>query len=436
MLKQGNRKYGAAILAAAIGFAVCVAGLPDPAGIGFVSRAQGRAGALPSVWEETAEVDGSAALEDTVREPDNLYAQSAVLMDADSGRILFEKNGQEARAMASTTKIMTCILALESAGLDDVVTASQNAASQPQVRLGVSEGRQFVLRDLLYSLMLESHNDAAVMIAEHIGGSTEGFADMMNAKAAQIGCTDTYFITPNGLDAQDGNGFHHTTAGDLAKIMKYCIKDSPKQGEFLAVTRTDSYEFSDCSGSVSYSCINHNAFLHMMEGALSGKTGFTNEAGYCYVGALERDGKTLIVALLACGWPNHKGYKWSDTRTLMSYGLEQFDYVNVWEEPVLQPVLVQGGIPDCGRLNGPSTARVEAGGEDTELALLLRHDQKVEVRASAAEELQAPVGKGEDAGKIQYLLDGEVIREYPVYTAEAVGERTFFWCMKKVFCML
>ncbi|HIZ74244.1 MAG TPA: serine hydrolase, partial [Candidatus Mediterraneibacter stercoravium] len=128
-----------------------------------------------------------------------LYARSAVLMDADSGRILFAKNGQEERAMASTTKIMTCILALEKGNLSDKVTVSDNAAAQPRVHLGMQSGQAFKLEDLLYSLMLESHNDSAVAIAEHIGGSVEGFASMMNQKAMELKCTDTYFITPNGL---------------------------------------------------------------------------------------------------------------------------------------------------------------------------------------------------------------------------------------------
>lgn len=141
-----------------------------------------------------------------------LYAQSAVLMDADSGRILLEKNGQEIRPMASTTKIMTCILALEYGKFDDVVTFSSAAASQPQVRLGAPEGEQFLLRDLLYSLMLESHNDTAVAIAERISGSADQFAALMNGKARELGCQATYFITPNGLDASDqqGNPLHNS----------------------------------------------------------------------------------------------------------------------------------------------------------------------------------------------------------------------------------
>lgn len=190
------------------------------------------------VW--TACVSHAAAQPEVKTEvkPSDLYAQSAVLMDADTGRILFAKKGQEALPMASTTKIMTCILALENGTLSDTVKISAEAARQPQVKLGAKEGQKFALEDLLYSLMLESHNDSAVAIAEHIGGSVQEFADMMNEKAEQIGCTDTYFITPNGLDAQDEQGIHHTTAEDLAKIMKYCIMDSGEKSEFLHITQT------------------------------------------------------------------------------------------------------------------------------------------------------------------------------------------------------
>lgn len=169
---------------------------------------------------------------DAGSEPEELYARSAVLMDADSGRVLFEKNGYEKLAMASTTKIMTCDTALENGNMDDITEASAYASRQPKVHLGVVKGERFYLRDLLYSLMLESHNDSAVMIAEQIGGTVEKFAEMMNKKAAELGCADTYFITPNGLDAADENGKHATTAENAAKIMSYCITKSPKKKNF------------------------------------------------------------------------------------------------------------------------------------------------------------------------------------------------------------
>ena len=241
--------------------------------------------------------------ETNIEEPDKLYALSACLMDAESGRILFAKDAEEKRANASTTKIMTLIVTLENADLDDLVTVSQYAAKQPDVQLNINTDEQYLLGDLCYSLMLESHNDSAVAIAEHVGGSVEKFAEMMNEKAKEIGCKDTYFITPNGLDSEDENGTHGTTAEDLAKILSYCIMKSPQKEEFLKITQTASYSFHNkiknsdgtiTDGSRSFSCSNHNAFLHMMEGAISGKTGFTGDAGYCYVGAVQRDGRTFV----------------------------------------------------------------------------------------------------------------------------------------------
>ena len=178
-------------------------------------------------------------------------------------------------------------------GEQAVATASAQAAAAPKVHLGVYEGEQFLLGDLLYSLMLESHNDAAVMIAETISGSIEGFAALMNEKAAVIGCTDTHFVTPNGLDASDAGGDHHTTAADLARIMRYCAFQSPCHETFLKITRTASRTIQDESGKRSFYLANHNALLSQCAEVLSGKTGFTGKAGYCYVAALKKRGKSI-----------------------------------------------------------------------------------------------------------------------------------------------
>ena len=236
------------------------------------------------IRSENGETLESAVVRSKVKtDPLNLNSHSAVLLDGDTGRILYGKNEMEVLPMASTTKIMTCILALENAGLDTEVGISDRAATMPEVKLHVREGEKYRLEDLLYSLMLESHNDTAVAIAEAVGGSVEDFADMMNRKAAELGCDDTYFLTPNGLDAEDKESgkIHSTTAADLARILRYCIVLSPAKEEFLAITRAPSYAFSDLSGIRSFSCVNHNALLTSMEGAVSGKTGFTGKAGYC-----------------------------------------------------------------------------------------------------------------------------------------------------------
>ena len=367
-----------------------------------------------------------------------LYAGAACLMDGDSGRVLFGKEEEIPLPMASTTKIMTCILALERTEdpASAVVTASANAAAQPQVHLGVKEGQRFYMQDLLYSLMLESHNDTAVMIAEAVGGSTEEFAKMMNEKAAEIGCTDTHYVTPNGLDGSDASGSHHTTAADLARVMRYCIRQSPKAAEFLNITQTPSYSFWDLDQQYIYDCANHNAFLNMMDGALSGKTGFTSQAGYCYVGALQQDDRCFIVALLACGWPDNRNYKWEDTRKLMEYGLENYFYRDVFDGKLANMVLpVENGqyeeYPAAGGAAAELTADLSE--EERHLNILLRRDEQVEISVQVPEYLQAPVIAGTEAGKIEYLLDGEVLASYPVYVRETVEEIDYFWCLQMMW---
>lgn len=362
-----------------------------------------------------------------------LYAQSAVLMDADTGRILYAKNAEEQRPMASTTKIMTLILALENANPDDIVMISDYAASMPDVQLHLRAGEHYRLGDLLYSMMLESHNDSAVAIAEHVAGTVPAFAVLMNAKARDIGCYDTYFITPNGLDAEDSGGVHSTTAFDLARILRYCIMQSPKREEFLKITRTGAYSFSDLEGIRTFTVGNKNAFLHMMEGALTGKTGFTGDAGYCYVGALRQEERTFIVALLACGWPNNRSYKWSDTRKLMNYGLEHFTYRNVWQEPKLPELPVKNGIPDRGNLEEEARIRLRLSSEEPDLKLLLSEGEQVQVETHISQEVTAPVEPGTLLGSVRYLLDGQVVKVYTVEAAEDVEAVTLGWCLEKLW---
>lgn len=413
----------------------------------------------------------------------DLYSKAAVLMDASSGRVLYSKNGTEVLPMASTTKIMTCMIALENCDISETVEVSAYAASMPKVHLGMKAGEQFILKDLLYSLMLESHNDSAVAIAEHIGrksytqnmqadesenkeiGKEENtkedsknmvlqFAEMMNAKAAEIGCDNTYFITPNGLDAsanmKDGSQrAHTTTAEDLAKIMAYCINKSPKAEEFLEITRTANYSFSNVEGKRSYSCNNHNAFLTMMDGALSGKTGFTAKAGYCYVGALERDGKKFSVALLACGWPNHKSWKWSDTKQLMNYGLDHYEYRSFTEIPYdeskLKPILVENGqTENIGELAYTGVQIENADtinqGEEADTinqneldGLLLRDDENIEVVYEINNKLKAPITAGTKVGSICYIVNGNTYKTEEIETTNTILEIDFLWCMDKVW---
>ena len=344
--------------------------------------------------------------------PDQLYARSAVLMDANNGRILFEKNGTEQLPMASTTKIMTLLITLENANPENTVTISSYASSMPDVKLHIREGEQYRLKDLCYSLMLESHNDSAVAIAEHVGGSVEAFAAMMNQKARDLGCYHTYFITPNGLDASDESGVHSTTAEDLARIMRACME----REDFLAITREPSWSFSDLSGTRHFTVNNKNAFLHMMEGALTGKTGFTNGAGYCYAGALEQDGRRLIAVVLACGWPSNRTWKWADTQKLMNYGLTYFHPESVGTNLFLpDPIPVTNGQSDQVFLS-VKTEKKE---------LLLSDQDSFTMDVLLPSSLEAPVQAGQLVGTVIYYVNGTVLDLFPIVSTGQVSSIDF-----------
>ncbi len=277
----------------------------------------------------------SYAAENNTNQPQSLYAQYAALVDGENNRLLYGKNSDKKVPMASTTKIMTCIIAIEYAPLDLKCVTSGYASSMPEVKLHASKDEIFNLKDLLYSLMLRSHNDTAVIIAENVASyylSERGeslpdtsqelvkvFAGLMNQKAYDLGLCSTYYITPNGLDAEDSNGIHCTTAYELAVVMSYCIKNDT----FLKITQTHDYSFN--SDKKSYSVNNANTFLDMYPGIISGKTGFTAKAGYCYVCAYKDDDRTLIAVVLACGWPFNKSYKWNDCKKLLDYGRKSYN---------------------------------------------------------------------------------------------------------------
>lgn len=391
---------------------------------------------IPALVSETTLVWGAEEDKRTViQEPAMLYAKSAVLMDGDTGRVLYAKDGYNQMPMASTTKVMTCILALENGRGEDLVQVSAKAAAQPDVQLNINTGEQYYLKDLLYSLMLKSHNDTAVAIAEHIGGTVEAFAEMMNKKARDLGCENTHFVTPNGLDGEDEGGVHSTTARDLAVIMSYAIKNE----KFLAITQTPNYSFTDLDGKRIFNVHNTNALLGTMDGLLSGKTGFTGDAGYCYVCAVKRDNRTFVIALLACGWPNNKTYKWQDTKKLVDYGDENFHYQKVNQRGSLGALLVEGGIPVSEALGEEAYANIETEqipeGQDQ---ILLRDDEVIEVKEDVPKKLRAPVQKGEQVGTIAYILHGEILRQSPVVTATTINKINYKWCFGKIlkyFCL-
>ena len=372
-----------------------------------------------------------------------LYALSACLMDADSGRVLYDKNADEVRAMASTTKIMTLIVALEYANENDIVTVSPYAASMPDVQLNIRAGEQYRLGDLYYAMMLESFNDVAVTIAEYIGecyalnqddrtANTDikarsyddskkyvrTFAKLMNEKAKELGCENTYFITPNGLDAEDENGKHSTTAKELAVIASYAIKNE----RFNDIIGTRQYSFCEVNGTRNCSAYNKDAFLNQMNGAFGIKTGFTGNAGYCFVGALKSDGRTFISVVLGSGWPSNRTYKWKDTRKLMEYGINNFF-----------PRTVFSTIEDY------KDVRVKDGMEESastcikgDLSLILCETDEVRVVYELEDYIDAPVNVGDVVGKAIIYVNGQRIGSFPITAAAAVERANYMWYLKKL----
>lgn len=373
-------------------------------------------------------------------QPSQLYAKYSALIDASNGRVLFEKDGYEKAANASTTKILTCLIALEIGQPDDVVTVSAYAASMPDVQLNITKGEQYYLKDLLYSLMLQSHNDSAVAIAEHIASKyiadganvkeasertreeslelVKAFAGKMNERAAKLGCNDTYFITPNGLDAEDENGFHSTTAVDLARIMAECIKNE----EFLNITRTSNHSFSNLKGTAVRSVHNTNAFLNMMDGVLSGKTGFTGKAGYCYVCAFERDGRKFVSVVLACGWPNNKTYKWKDTRKILEYANSNY-FINEIFTPLdkYRDITVINGTTDSISTYVPDGVE-----------LLISEDDIINVTYELPNYIDAPVEAGTVVGKVNIFVNDKLYTQLPIYSQNSAIQIDLEYCLKQI----
>ena len=399
----------------------------------------------------------SVAAADSKPAPTNLYSKYCALIDGDSGRLLYGKNSDAQVPMASTTKIMTCFLALKDLPDDFVATTSSYAASMPDVQLNAVKGQQFRIIDLLYSLMLKSHNDTAVIVAENYAfyylcknpavisqnhfqdislsfltkeilnsadssilstltveqskSLVQVFAFFMNQQAKSFGCDHTYYITPNGLDATDQNGQHSTTAYELALIMSKCIENS----DFNRICQTKNYSFSDFSGKVSYFVSNANAFLNMYDNIIAGKTGFTGNAGYCYVCAYKADGRTFVIALLACGWPSNKTYKWKDARLLLNYARERYYKKEVLGCEILSDtVKVTGGDLDYAYVQSRYTSE-----------FLLSDSDNVNVLFDIPSRVNAPVYAGETAGTAHIFINDTLISNIPLTYCSSVSRASY-----------
>ncbi|MDE6314261.1 MAG: D-alanyl-D-alanine carboxypeptidase [Lachnospiraceae bacterium] len=256
------------------------------------------------------------------------YAQSAIVMEASTGTIIYEKNSHEQLYPASITKIMTSLLAVENASLSDTVTFSHNSVfgipAGSSIVGGIDEDDQYSMEFCLYGLMLLSGNETAIAIAEHVAGSTDAFADLMNQKAAEVGCLNTHFVNPHGLHDPD----HYTSAYDMAMITKYAIQNP----DFKRFICTATYDFPPTSkGEIRYDKRNHHKMMeggvYEYPGCIGGKTGYTSDAGQTLVTLAERDGMTLICVVLKETKPDH----WTDSATLLDYGFQNFQKLNISE---------------------------------------------------------------------------------------------------------
>lgn len=246
------------------------------------------------------------------------YSKNIIAIDRKTSTVLYEKNAYDVTAMASTTKIMTCIVALENSSLDEIVTVSRNAAIVNGSTLGITENMQISMRDLIYGLMLRSGNDCAIAIAEHIGGNVEGFAALMNKKAKELGLENTNFVTPHGLD----NDNHYTTAYELALLTHYSLNN--KEFKDIVGTKTTSIWFNGYSREIS----NTNELLGNLNGVYGVKTGFTFNAGRCLVSACNRNNLDIIVVVIGS---DTKNIRTTDSRNVINYVYDNYELINTYD---------------------------------------------------------------------------------------------------------
>ena len=350
----------------------------------------------------------------------SVAAQGAVLMDMESGRVLWEKNAYEPMAMASTTKIMTAWMALTYGNLDDVVVASKRAAAAPQVKMGLSEGEEHTLLDLLYPLMLQSSNDAAIAIAEHLGGSVEDFCAWMTEEAKKMGAKDTLFVTPNGLDAGD----HHSTAYDMALITREALKNE----KFVEIINTKevTIPLDPSREDKQYAMVNKNRLLSEYEGAIGVKTGFTGKAGQCFVGAAERDGMTLISVVFASGWGTKgKEQKWIDTKRLLNYGFETFEKVQLAK---------QGDVVQTVQVLSAKTPQVSvAFTQDVWAPLTEEERSSVRMVTVLPDTTEAPVEQGQILGEAFITINGQPYATVELAACSSIERHDFKTNFQKIF---
>ena len=325
-------------------------------------------------------------------------ASSAILMVAQTGEILYEKNAYERRGMASTTKIMTALLVLESATPQRVVITTEQMVNVEGTSMGLKVGDKVSFHDLVYGMLLASGNDAANTAAISIDGSTDKFAQRMNKKAAQIGMTNTNFVTPSGLDDEN----HYSTAYDMALLGCYAIRNP----YFLDVCSSERAEL--CYGNEPYKrwLTNHNKLLASFNGAIGIKTGFTKKSGRCLVSAAERNGITLVCVTLNA--PDD----WNDHKKLFEYG---FDRVTLKS--------INVSLPKLNVMGGNVSEVLLTLSEPFKIASLCNvEDFSVELKLKQSE--FAPISQGEVVGDVLLLYNGNVVEKRAVLACDSVYATT------------
>ena len=325
----------------------------------------------------------------------SLSAQSAILINADTKEIIYEKNAYQRRSMASTTKIMTSILAIESGRLNEVVTAENMSAEGSSI--GLKTGNKLTLETLVWGMLLESGNDAAKLTANHIAGSEEAFAKLMNDKSVAIGMTDTNFVTASGLDDSQ----HYSTAFDMALLGAYAIKN-PIFSEMCSA-KVKTVDFIEPDISLTFS--NHNRLLSMYDGVFGVKTGFTKKSGRCLVSACSRDGVNFVAVTL------NAGGDWNDHIKLYDYGFENLRYEDVYLR-----------LPDSIRVYGSEKSECNISVSKSPLTVAVSENVKgLQQKIYLPSFLYAPVKKGEIIGKVELYSDDRLISVVNILAADDIG---------------
>lgn len=358
--------------------------------------------------EDELEIDYTIDAIAMSADPENLNAKSAILVEAKSMRILYEKNAFVKRQNASTTKILTAIVAIEMGNPEDVVTISSKAANIGGSTINLKKGEKLKLLELLYGLMLKSGNDAAIAIAEHIGGSVEEFMDLVNKKAKEIGANNTHFTSPHGLDEPD----HYTTAYDLALITSYCMKNDL----FRQIVSTAETYISDRH------LRNTNDLIFTYAGANGVKTGFTNGAGRCLVASANRNGMEVISVVLGC---DNKTTRFRDSRILFDYAFKNYEMVKLVETgEVIKSINIKKGLKQS--INAVA-------GETIEIPLTKEEKEIMEKKYNLLEVINAPVNKGVIVGTLYYVCHGDALAEVDLLIEEDVCKKGVFDFFTDIF---